>query len=263
MNPEPPARPAARRHVPRLVAVVLCAAAAALAVAGSFLPLFTATQDLGDETLEIVLTSMHVEIAGGHQLVDIPRNGYALQCGALLLASAAVACWSAAKPNPAPVVQRAAGVLTAAGGAFLSCAVWMVTMQVSYWADVWDPREIPGIDVESSHLVGYGVLLAAAALGLAASVPALLPDRRPAPPAPVVDPDAPTPPYGISLPVPDWPAETVDPLSGHPPDDEPDDEPAVWPAPPIVIPQVPRTPKPPPGPAVPATEDPLAEPRHD
>lgn len=274
--PDHPARTTAgvvRRHPAGLIAAVLSATAAVSATTGAFLPLFSAKQYLSGQTFVVTMTSLRMDVDGGRSLVGVPKNGYPLACAAILLACAAVVCWHAAKPAASPAVRRVAGVLTATGGAFLACAVWMVALQVSNWADIWglaENSESFRSGAETSYLIGHWVLLAAAPLGVAAAVLALLADRRSAPlPVPAVDPDAPTPPYGIALPS-QSAAEQVDPLTGHPVDSGTGDlpaEPSNPPVPavlePIVIPEAPQRQEPPPGPAVPPTEDPLAEPRRD
>lgn len=236
----------------QLLATVLTAAAATLAIVGSALPLFTAKFTAGP-SLELTMTSWGMEVTGGFPFVDTPAYGYPLVFAAIVLATAAVWSRTAARPGARPRAQRVAVATVVAGGAFLACAVWIVAIQVANWAELYGPMDEPGqlvMESESSVLGGMWVLSAGALLGLAAMVPALLPSPEPVPVQPVpeeVDPEAPTPPYGIALPL------EVDALTGEPvPEPPPADPPPPAPSPPVLQ-----------GPAVPLTDDPLAEPRRD
>jgi hypothetical protein len=259
-----------RRRRARLVAAALSAGAAVCAIVGSALPLFTATIFAGERNIDLTMTSWGMEVSGGVSFVDIPANGYPLVFAAIVLVCGAVGCRSAARPGASPRTQRVAGQAVVAGGAFLACAVWMVALQVDNWADAYGPADVGDgplrMNAETSQLAGIWVLAVAALLGVVAAVPALVPGDRPVPAlAPVVDPEAPTPPFGIALPA------QVDPLTGEPmgpalPDGPADQEQPAGAPEPIVIPDALVAPPPlplPPGPAVPAVEDPLAEPRGD
>lgn len=250
----------------RRVAAVLAATASVSTVVGSALPLFTATLDGGQSPMELTITPWTIEIVGGYALGGAPANGVPLLFAAALLAFAAFWCRSAGRPGAKPRTVRVAGAATVAGGAFLACAVWMVVLQVRYWDRTFGPQDVgEGFQVggETSYLAGLWLLVVAGVLGVGAAVFATLPGTPVASVVvPEVDPDAPTPPFGIVLPLPpDEPVDEVDPLTGlligqEPPSvEEVRDEP-------IVIPEAPP-PEPPPGPAVPPVEDPLAEPRGD
>jgi len=243
----------------RRLAAVLATAAAVATIVGSALPLFTATIDVGPSPIVITMSAWSIEVTGGYGLGDAPANGYPLLFAAALLLFAAVWCRSATRPGAQPRTSRVAGVATAAGAAFLACAVWMTATQVASWADTFGPLDGPesfSMGGEVSYPAGLWVLVTAALLGIAAAVPALLPGAPVAVvPAPV-DPDAPTPPFGIVLPM---PADEVDALTGEPVGPRPEPPPSE-PGQPAVIPQAPPQ-KPLSGPAIPLTDDPLAEPR--
>lgn len=240
----------------RRLAAVLAAAAAVATIVGSALPLFTATVEVEPTPIVLTMSAWSVEISGGYGFGDVPANGFPLLFAAALLLFAAVWCRSATRPGALPRTLRVAGVVTAVGAAFLACAVWMVAAQVVSWGAAYGPQDDRGITMggEVSYPAGLWVLVAAALLGVAAAVPALLPGAPVVVVPEPVDPDAPTPPYGIVLPV---PVEEVDPLTGEPVDSP---RPPVPPDPPTVLPEAPR-PKPLSGPAIPLTDDPLAEPR--
>jgi hypothetical protein len=259
-------------HRVRVIAAAVSAIAAVSVVAGSLLPLFSASLPVfapangPGEKLEVVITSWGIEVGGGQAGGGVPANGLPLLVAGVLLACAALLCRRAAHPGATPGAQRLAGLTTLAGAAFLACAAMMVLLQVVSWAQAYQPSEsIPGFESESDfdYRAGLWILLAAAVLGVVAAVFALLPVAEA--PVPEVDPDAPTPPYGLSLPL-SPPVEgappvvmadpltgaTLDPLTGAP-------EPPA-PLPPVVVPVAPPPRRP--GPAVPLTDDPLAEPGH-
>lgn len=255
----------------RLTAATVSTLAAILATVGSFLPLFSAILPLysptetgvGVDAFEVVITSWSIDTADGITAGAVPLNGLPVLLGSALLIWAAVMSRRAARPGATPGAQRMAGLTTLAGAAFLVCAALMVALQVISWSAIYNPSDVvPGLEITAdiSYPAGLWVLLAAALMGAAAVVPTL---RRVAlPPAPEVDPDAPTPPFGLALPLPEEepPLLTVDPLTGVP---ESPDPPPAEPLPPIVIPAAPPPSQLPPGPAVPLTDDPLADPRHD
>ncbi len=250
------------------VGAVLATAASVSTVVGSALPLYRATVGGSEPATELTVTPWTLEIVDGFAFGNAPANGYPLLFTAALLAFAAFACRAAGRPGARPRTVRVAEVATTAGGAFVACAVWMVVLQVRYWEDAFNPRElIPDLAVENSYLAGLWVLVVAGVLGVAAAVFVWLPGTPvvvpvAAPPA-EADPDAPTPPFGIALPLPpEEPVEQVHPLTGLPAGQEPPPEVPEVRAEPIVIPEAPP-PVPPPGPAVPSVEDPLAEPRGD
>ena len=254
----------------RRVAAVLAAAASVTTIVGSALPLFTATLDGGRSPMELTITPWEIEVVGGYAAGGVPGNGFPLLFAAALLAFAAFWCRAAGRPGASPRTVRIAGATAVAGGAFLACGAWMVVLQVRYWARTFGPQDIgDGMQVggETSYLAGLWVLAVAAVLGVATAVFAVLPAKQVAPVvAQEVDPDAPTPPFGIVLPLPPAdevaePVEQVDPLTGLPFGQEPPSVPEVRDEP-IVIPDAPP-PEPPRGPAVPPVEDPLAEPRGD
>lgn len=223
----------------RRAAAPLAAAAAVTTVVGSAQPLFRATFDDGPSPVVLTFTPWRLEVTGAGALGGAPANGYPLVFAAVVLVVAAFWCRSAARPGAPPRTLRVAGVLTAVGATFLVCTVWLVTVQVAYWADMYGPQEVPGefaMNSAISYPAGLWVLGVAALLGVAAVVPAFAPGRQVV--VEPVDPDAPTPPFGIALPV-----------------DEP-----LEPEPPAVPPQAPPpSPKPLSGPAIPLTDDPLAE----
>lgn len=254
----------------RRVAAVLAVAASVSTVAGSALPLFKASLHGGVSPTELTYTPWTVVLDDGRSVDAVPADGYPLVFVAVLLAFAAFLCRAAGRPGVRPRTVRVAEVVTTTAGAFLACAVWMVVLQVRNWDDNYRPREfVPTFaqDTETSYLAGLWVLVVAGVLGVAAAVFVWLPGTPvvvpvAAPPA-EADPDAPTPPFGIALPLPpEEPVEQVDPLTGQPARQEPPPEVPEVRAEPIVIPEAPP-PVPPPGPAVPSVEDPLAEPRGD
>jgi hypothetical protein len=243
----------------RLLAAVLAAAAAVATIVGSALPLFAATMGRGPDQIELTISAWSFEITGAEAFGQVPANGFPLLFAAVLLLFAAIWCRAATRPGALPRTPRVAGVATAVGAAFLACAVWMVGVQVADWANSYSSQEVTGgysIGGEVSYLAGLWTLVLAALLGVAAAVPALLPVAPVVVVPETVDPDAPTPPYGIVLPV---PVEEVDPLTGEPIGQQRAPAP---PEPPAALPEPPR-PEPLSSPAIPLTDDPLAEPRSE
>jgi hypothetical protein len=346
-----PATVAVRWQPAKVTAAVLCFVSLVLVVVSSFLPLYSGelTFDFGEsfddsDAIEITVTPWSAEYSQeelNDAPGDIPMVGYPLVFGAVFIACAAFACWYAATPAAGRTADRAAGVVTAVSSAFLVGTVWTTAMLVTNGVDniLLLGTLGNGVDSEATYLVGYWLLLTAVLLTLAAAVMSLRPNREPAwQPPPPVNPFAPTPPYGIALPLdvqtgqgvyvdsvigqpppfpqagqampagapvpvtavdpltgqPLAPPMTVDPLTGEPitPLSPPTGVPAsaqpvpftpepvgltngTPPAhplasslasspdlepPPIVIPDAPPPPETPPGPAIPASEDPLAEP---
>lgn len=239
----------------RRVAVVLAAAASVLAIIGSALPLFSVSFQFGPGPAEFTMTAWTMESSGSaFPLGTVPANGYPLVFGGILMAFAAGASRAAARPGARPRTERVAEVAAVAGGAFLACAVWMVSAQVANWADTYGPPDYVedlSFDGDIAYGAGVWVLTFAALLGLAAAVVTLLSAPQAVPVVVEVDPDAPTPPFGIAM-----PAEPP------PPEPEPEPEPEIPVLGPIVIPEAPPPPGPS-GPAVPLVEDPLDEPRRD
>jgi len=264
-------------------------------VASSFLPLGEGELGFGPESIEVTFTPWSGEFSGdfADELPpgDVPQVGYPIVFAAVALACAAAACWYAATPTASPVSRRVAGVTTAVSVAFLIGTVWTTAVVVSNGVDSFILYGTfgQGLDSEASYLVGYWLLLTASFLGAVAGVLSLLPVRQAVwmPPLPV-NPYVPTPPYGIAVP-PQQPVSfpgqvdplagqhLVDPLTGQPLGQSPVSPPAGQPVPftpepvgqvngmpaeppPIVVSDAPPLPETPPGPAIPATEDPLAEP---
>lgn len=258
---------AVRPHPARLVAAVLCLLAAMTAITGSFLPVFSAKQIFGDDdfagpaSFEIVITAWDATVDNDYIVWEVPENGLPIVFSGIVLAGAALVCRRAAGLAASPRVQRMAGLVTVFGGAFLVCAVWMVVLQVNAWAAGYDLDDVSvplDLGVETSYLAGLWIMVGAAVLSVVAVVLSLLPVPQPEPE--VVDPDAPTPPFGIVLPVPEEPpVRTVDALTGEPTAEEP----SVPELGPIVVPDAPPPQERPKGPAVPLTDDPLADPRDD
>ena len=238
----------------RRVAVTTAVAAAVLTIIGSALPLFSVTFLTGPGEIEFSMTAWSLETdeetfgSGG-----VPANGYPLVFAAVILVLAARASWAAARPGARPRTERVAATAFVAGAAFLACAVWLVAAQVVNWEDTYglpDETNSYSFGGLTSFGAGLWVLVPAALLGVAAAVFAQLPGQVPAPVA-EVDPDVPTPPFGIAIPV-----------EPPPPVPEPEPEPQIPVLGPIVIPEAPPPPAPA-GPAVPLVEDPLDEPRRD
>lgn len=239
----------------RRVAAALAVAAAVTAVIGSALPLFSVAFLMSPGRVEFSMTAWNLETDGDlFPMGNVPANGYPLVFAAVLLAFASGASRAAARPGAHPRTERVAGTAFVAGSAFLACAVWLVAAQAVNWQDTYGPPdegEDFGFDGDTGYGAGLWVLLIAALLGVAAAVLAQLPARQPVPVA-EVDPDAPTPPFGIPMPV----------VAEEPPPPEPEPEPELPKLGPIVIPEAPPPPAPA-GPAVPLVEDPLDEPRRD
>ena len=241
----------------RRVAVTLAAAASALVIIGSALPLFSVSFRMGPGLVEFTMTPWGMETDGpGFPVGNVAEDGYPLVFAAILLAFAAGASRAAARDGAPPRTERVAEVAAVAGGAFLACAVWMVAVQVVDWADTYGSSDDPeafSLDGEVGVGAGLWVLVFAGSLGVAAAVLTLMSGPRPVP-VMAVSPDAPTPPFGLAMPV---VAEEPPP---PPPPAEP--EPEVPSLGPIVIPEA-SPPPAPAGPAVPLVEDPLDEPRRD
>jgi len=207
----------------KVTAAVLSFVAAVVAIAGSFVPLFSGRLDFSGEAIEMTFTAWRVDVTGGGPVIGdpglggVPKFGYPLVFAAIALLCAAAVATFAALPAASPGTHRLAGGTTAVGAAFLLGTVWSVAMQAVSWVDSFGSlgeTEL-GIDSSASYGAGHWLLLGAVALGLAAAVLALLPPRRPRP-----APDQPTPPYGFAMPHPGAPVAyalpTVDPLTGQP-----------------------------------------------
>ena len=216
-----------RWHQNRLTAAVLSFVAAVVAVAGSFVPLFSGILSFSGESVEMSFTAWGVSLTGSEAfladpgITGTPRYGYPLVfAGIALLCAAAVAAF-AAMPAATPGTHRLAGVATAVGAAFLLGTVWTIALQAVSWVDSFGPlgdSEL-AVDSSASYEAGHWLLLSAALLAVLAAVLGLLPTRRTsAAQYAYASPNQRTPPYGIPMGAPVVYAlpTTVDPLTGHP-----------------------------------------------
>jgi hypothetical protein len=202
-----------RWHPARVTAAVLCFVALVLVVASTFLPLYSGELSFGSsdgfgssETLKVTFTPWGADYSQAEMNSspdNVPRIGYPLVFGSVVIACAAAACWYAATPAAGRTAGRAAGVLTAVSGAFLIGTVWTTALLVSNGVDSFLLLGGlgNGLETDASYLAGYWLLLTATLLGFAAAVLALLPARQPAwLPPPPVNPFVATPPFGFAIP---------------------------------------------------------------
>ena len=215
----------ARWHQNKVTAAAVLFAAAVVAIAGSFVPLFSGQLGFSGESIDMTFTAWGVGVTGGGPfaagdpgLAGMPKFGYPLVFAGIALLCAATVAAFAAQPAASPGTHRIAGVTAAVGAAFLLGTVWSVALQAVNWVDSFGPlgeTEL-GIESSASYEAGHWLLLCAAALAVIAAVLALLPPRQPDPTA-----DEATPPYGFAMPTTGAPVAyalptTVDPLTGQP-----------------------------------------------
>jgi hypothetical protein len=225
-----PMLPPGRWHAAKVTAGVLCFVAVVLVVASSFLPLYSGELGFGGQSVELTITPWHADFdpdsAASDSSGDVPKVGYPMVFAAVILACAAAACWYAATPTARPIAGRAAGVTTAIGGAFLIGTVWTTALLVSNSVDyvILLGTLNEGLETDATYLVGYWLLLTASVLAFTAAILSLVPARQPSWQQPLMPgyPYAPTPSYGMALPMEALPrpatppAGQVNPLTGHP-----------------------------------------------
>ncbi|WP_206787571.1 hypothetical protein [Amycolatopsis sp. MtRt-6] len=176
----------------RFLVPVLATLAVALAVTGTFLPLFRNEQPFTSGTVRTVVGAWrtHVTLPGRDEISGPSAPlGAALLVGAAILLAAAILGFR----RPGPAASRT----TLAGAAFLLGAVGTVGTLGVQW--LYDPgRTGPGLSLEP----GLWLLIAAALTAMAAAALSL---REPAPGRPEwADPavayaDTTTPPSGVAI----------------------------------------------------------------
>jgi hypothetical protein len=208
----PPAEPAPKRPIWRPIGVLLCFAASILTLLGSFMTLFRATVQFGQNS-QLVLTitawDIHAESAGrAVPAGSTPDNGAPLVFAATVLLAAALLGLLATAVPVRVGIGRANIVLAAIGAAFLAGTVWTIGMQELAWREAFGSRlAISDTDNAVSVTVGYWLLVIAAVVALASPVFAWLPAR-----ARSAREEPQTPAFGVPVPVvvhrlPDAPAD--------------------------------------------------------
>ncbi|GAA1946600.1 hypothetical protein [Amycolatopsis minnesotensis] len=204
---DPPSSPVISPR--QLVVAVLAALAAVVAVAGSFLTLFSGGfSSFGGRGFSLSITGWALELGGaaGKQpaggLGPVMPSGYPLVLGAILLLFAAVIVLRPRGPEPKAV--PVGKILVVAGAAFLTGTVITIAMQGIGWSGLFTPA---GVKIAPD--VGFWLIAVGVVSSVAAAVLAFLPERRePDGPEPeVVVHDLSTPRHGIPV---------VDPLTGEP-----------------------------------------------
>ncbi|RSD08416.1 hypothetical protein [Amycolatopsis eburnea] len=200
----PPARPAADPGgFRRLLAGMFGAVAAALVVAGSFLPQTSFEQVVdgkseSSQTISAWTRSFSVEPGEEakkfYENTHVARYGIPLTAGAVVLLAGAGMAFAGRRRSAGPGVRDGARTALIAGGAGVAAAVWMLGMDVSATLSY----ESGEGSVQSHYATGTGfwLLLGGGAVAVVALVFAALAGRRAAAPAPApAGPAGPPGPY--------------------------------------------------------------------
>ncbi|QWF79649.1 hypothetical protein [Amycolatopsis sp. CA-230715] len=203
----------------QLVVAVLAALAAVVAVAGSFLTLFSGgfASSFGGRGFSLSITGWAIELGGSAAsrsaggLGPVAPIGYPLVLAAILLLFAAVLVLRSRAPEPKSV--PVGKILVVAGAAFLTGTAVTVAMQGIGWSGL-----LGAAGVAITPDVGFWLVAVGVVASIAAAVLAFLPERvEPAGPEPeVVVHDVSTPRHGVPV---------VDPLTGEP---KPADDDTQW-----------------------------------
>lgn len=182
---------------------MLCLIAAGLTIVGSFLPVVSAELLRGGTSqASMTVTSWGFDVRDGTPSGAAPLNGIPLVFAAICLLAAAVIGFLAAPRTSTAGGQRAAGLTTVIGAAFLVGTVWAVLMHAVSLVDSVRPTGIAantesGFDTTSTLGAGQWLLIGAAVLAILAAVlavpsvwrtdrpPAVAPGQYPAPMPPV------------------------------------------------------------------------------
>lgn len=190
-------------HRVRLLAAVLAMVAAALAVAGSFLPLFGGELSVdGRLQLRVFVTGwdFHAEALSGSQADPValreagsaPVTGAPLLLASTVLLAAAGVGLSRLRAAPARAATTVAVVL---GAGLLVGTAFTIGMQAAAWLSSVRPTGEfalqSGAQADGYLGAGFWLLTAAVVLAVAAAVCALLPSREP--PVPQQPPPGPEP----------------------------------------------------------------------
>ncbi|PWV80323.1 hypothetical protein SAMN05421630_109199 [Prauserella marina] len=168
-------RSVASRSLP---VAVLCVLAAALTVAGSFIPLFSGELSLlGTRQLSIGITAWGFDTDAPTREGGVAVNGVPLVFAAVLLLVAAALVLFTARASGA--ARRGLGAASVTGAAaFLAGTVWTVGMQAASWVDTFRPTgDAAGdsdVGVDAGLSAGMWLLIAAAVLALAGAAWALV-----------------------------------------------------------------------------------------
>ncbi|MFC4003167.1 hypothetical protein ACFS2C_15320 [Prauserella oleivorans] len=181
------------------LAAVLCLAAAALTVVGSFLPIFTgALTALGSTQFEMSITSWGFETDAPTQEGGVANNGVPLMIAAALLCVAAAVLLAGALRGR-PDTSRVATPMTCLAAAFVAGVTVTVLMQALSWQETFRPTGTAegnsDFSVDTSLGLGVWLFAGATVLALAAAGVALRPRGRREPTEPE------TPRYGFPAPM--------------------------------------------------------------
>jgi hypothetical protein len=197
-----------------MIGALLCLAAAALTMIGTFqdLVVVDTSTGFGRQTFTITAWEVRAETNGVvAQSIDdsAPVNGVPLLFAAALLLAAAVGAMLAR-------VRRSAtpgGLVTALAATFLVAVVAMVGVQARWWTKVFEPGPVggqEGVSVTVTSVVGPGLwmMITGAVVAIAAAVTV---GRRRRPEAERVEPDTPRLGTPLVVRLPDEPQEPPDP----------------------------------------------------
>lgn len=195
----PPAPPADPGAFLRLLAAILGALAAALVIAGSFLPQSSFEQVVdgkteSSQTISAWSRSFSVEPPAEtkkfYDSTHVARYGIPLSVAAVVLLAGAGLAFAGARRSAGPGLRSGARTALVAGGAGVTAAVWMLGMDVS--ATLSYEVDDPGAQSHYATGTGFWMLLGGGVLALLALAFAVLAGRR----GPVAAPAGPPPgPY--------------------------------------------------------------------
>ncbi|WP_236789489.1 hypothetical protein [Amycolatopsis sp. GM8] len=168
----------------RLLGVLVCAVAAALAIVGSFLPLVYIELSLAGRTAITTTISgwtVTANAVSGLRVPGVAQNGYPLAVAGAFLIIAAIFALVAAL-QAAPAGARSLAVLSGAiGAAFLAGTVATIAVYANSVISTVQLSGDPGLGVRAGLGAGFWLEFAAVLLAIGAVVLAALPVRGPAP----------------------------------------------------------------------------------
>ncbi|MEU5263181.1 hypothetical protein [Amycolatopsis sp. NPDC021455] len=169
----------------RLLAGILGVLAAALVVAGSFLPQTSFEQVFNGKTESkqtISAWSRSFDVEPGdeakkfYENTHVARYGIPLTTGAVVLLAGAGLAFAGARRSAGPGLRSGARTALVAGGAGVAAAVWMLGMDVS--ATLSYESDQSGLQSHYATGTGFWVLLGGGVVALVALIFAVLAGRR-------------------------------------------------------------------------------------
>jgi len=217
----PPADPGA---VFRLFAGILGVLAAALVIAGSFLPQTSFEQVVdgkteSDQTVSAWSRSFAVEPTGEakkfYDQTHVARYGIPLTAASVVLLAGAGLAFAGARRSAGPGLRSGARTALVAGAAGVTAAVWMLGMDVS--ATLTYETDEGTIKSHYTTGIGFWLLVGGGIVALMALVSAALAGRRAPAAAPAGPPPGPYQQHQQSRPYPVPPQQFAQPHPGYPP----------------------------------------------